>query len=837
MDNKIELLAPAGEWDAFIAAVENGADAVYLGGQLFNARQFAGNFDLPKLEAALKYAHARGVNIYLTMNTLILDSELKEAVEFVEKAYSMGIDGIIVQDIGLAGILKALFPGLPLHASTQMTIYNLEGVRKLEKMGFKRVVLARELSIEEIKTFAESTKLELEVFGHGALCVCYSGQCLMSSIIGGRSGNRGKCAQPCRLPYELMSPSGKNPNVSVPGKYLLSPKDLCSINEQFDLIKSGVRSLKIEGRMKNPEYVATVIGIYRKYIDLAYRSENEDNTGDAEIDPADMKKLIQIFNRGGFTKGYLCGKTGRDMISFEKPKNWGIYIGEVISVNHYAKTLKLRLEEDLSLGDGIEVWNGEGDSPGTIVSEIRLNGKLCSDAYKGRIAELGYIQGHIHMGNKVYKTSDKKLNEEARESYSGNSKRKLKIFGRILIRAGNKTLLRVSDSSGNYCEAEGDIIPEAAINKALIKERADEQIRKTGSTPFEFESLDIELEEGLSLPLSELNSVRRKALDKLEQLRVEKNKRNLSANYKENKEKLLYFPGNNRKRNIKVKLSAHFQDINYDIDFSALNIDRIYLPFKYFINDRDKSRAAEIRKSGIAVFVWLPSITRGNYDKLVKANMESIAKMGIDGVLIGNPGSLWIREEYPGLRIACDSSMNIFNSSTIIELKKLGVSGFTYSHELNLSQIRNIACPDDITGEAVIYGRIPLMTSEHCPVGSIEGGFCAGTKCSGHCEKGIFKLKDRLGMEFPVFCDKIDCRSVIFNSNVVFMMDSLDERGLNEIDMLRLNFTDEKPGEIIDIINAHRDVLENSMKLQKYEKLISSIKTKGFTKGHFFRGV
>ncbi|NLD47499.1 MAG: U32 family peptidase, partial [Clostridiaceae bacterium] len=326
--NKPELLAPCGDQDAFKAAVENGADAVYLGGRLFNARQFAANFDSEKLKEASDYAHVRAVNVYLAMNTLMSEGELGKALEFLQEAYLAGIDGVIVQDLGFAALVRKAFPDLPLHASTQMTIYNIEGVRTLEKIGFKRVVLARELSLEEIGSICTETGLEVEVFAHGALCTGYSGQCLMSSIIGGRSGNRGKCAQPCRLPYEL---EGENPNrnSSINRGYYLSPKDLCTVGLLGEIAATGVKSLKIEGRMKSPEYVATVVRIYRKYLNRVF--EKGKLSVKYAIDEQDLSDLLKIFNRGGFSEGYFKGKTGKDMMSYEKPKNWGVYLGDVIT--------------------------------------------------------------------------------------------------------------------------------------------------------------------------------------------------------------------------------------------------------------------------------------------------------------------------------------------------------------------------------------------------------------------------------------------------------------------------------------------------------------------------
>ena len=306
----IELLSPVGDFECLKAAVQNGADAVYLGSASFSARAFATNFDDEALEKAITYAKLRGVKTNLTLNTLIKNDEMPQAIELAKKAYELGIDAIIIQDLGLARYLIKNFPGLAIHASTQMSVHNLEGVLALQKMGFSRVVLSRELSLQEIEYICQNSDIEIEVFVHGALCVSYSGQCLFSSMVGGRSGNRGKCAQPCRLPYELM----ENDKTINKG-YLLSPRDLCGLEYLPQLVNAGVSCLKIEGRMKTPEYVATVTRIYRKYLDLAISGET------FEISQQDKNDLLQVFNRGGFSSGHLAPNANKDLVYKTKSNN------------------------------------------------------------------------------------------------------------------------------------------------------------------------------------------------------------------------------------------------------------------------------------------------------------------------------------------------------------------------------------------------------------------------------------------------------------------------------------------------------------------------------------
>lgn len=857
MDKKVELLAPAGSWEAFLAAVENGADAVYLGGKLFNARQSANNFDTGELKKALEYAHIRDVSIYLTMNTLLYNSEMQQAVDFVGEAYLAGIDGIIVQDLGFAGLLRNIFPDLPLHASTQMTVYNLEGVRLLEKLGFKRVVLARELSIEEIGRIAKNTSVEIETFIHGALCISYSGQCLMSSVIGGRSGNRGKCAQPCRLPYELLegtekewknldgSKNEKYYDVSLTTckdvmspRYILSPKDLSSLQVLDKLMQTGVKSLKIEGRMKTPEYVATVVGIYRKYIDRILEKSGSTGSGGLQIDKADMLDLTQIFNRGGFSSGYLCGKTGQDMMCFEKPKNRGVYLGEVLSYDKASGTVKIRLAEELNMGDGIEVWNGEEESPGAVVSELKVNGKNAGTANKGETAAAGSLKGWIQKGNKVYRTSSKKLNVSARESFTGKPRKKVEIEGELVIKANMPVLLKIRDDGGNEAVVEGSLKPEVAVNRPLSKERAAEQLGKTGSTPFEFRNLNIEIEENLTVPVSEINEIRRRALERLEEERAERYMREV-PDERRIKAALLSKSGSETDREPgRPLLSLLFY--NWDDDYERLDLqaDRIYLPLAYLLNPDNPDKFKEYRKRGTGIFVHLPSITRGNYDDIIRSRLESIVESGVDGFLIGNLGSLEYVRDFPGLQVAGDLALNVFNNYSVNELAELKLDSITLSPELSLKEIGEFKGVTGMAKEAAVYGRLPLMTSEYCPVGSVKGGHCSGRECTGVCSKSIYKLRDRKRMEFPVLCDRIDCRSTIFNSNVLFIPDSIDRVMSSGVDILRLNVTDEAPDELKEILDMHRDVIRKGTgALKKYGDSIEAIKAKGFTKGHYFRGV
>ncbi len=874
MNKQIELLAPAGSRDALHAAVENGADAIYLGGKLFSARAQADNFDIEILKEELQYAHARGANIYLTMNTLLSDSEMEQALEFAVQAYSAGIDGIIVQDIGLAAALRRIMPDMPLHASTQMTVYDLAGVQYLEDMGFSRVVLARELSLQEASEISRNTHLEVEAFIHGALCVCYSGQCLMSSMIGGRSGNRGKCAQPCRLPYELVGVGSDRayiqnarPQYTRPqhARYLLSPKDICSLDFIGDIVASGIHSLKIEGRMKSPEYVATVVRIYRKYIDMAMKRMSMGEPVQPEIDKADRHDLLQIFNRGGFSEGYMKGKTGADMMSCEKPNNSGIYLGKAAAYDSYTQMLSIRLEDRLSAGDGIEVWTGSSDSPGGTVTVIK-KGKLdLNTAEKGDLVNIGHIRGRVTPGDGVYKTTDIELNKSARESFAGKNTKRIDIMGQVTLKSGQPLKLSVYDCSGNSSEAIGTLLPENAINRPLTPERLKEQLGKTGATPFTFSDLKVNIESGLSIPVSEINEVRRQALNSLHNARADKyperrNDDGITARLGE----LFHKPGDmppdtmtqqvyTQKVSLKADqpvISLYYYKWDRSTKLTDLGADRIYLPFTAFDRPEFVDAVSSLRKEGVELFGWVPSVTRGNYERLIR---RFSVKSGIsvnsvfDGILAGNIGT-FSKFRDMGVRLAGDISLNLYNALSVREAAKLGLESTALSVEMTLKQIYRLSS-DPSSGlsanassrpalEAAVYGRLPLMISEYCPVGCTEGGFSASSKCSGCCSKGEYLLKDRLGIEFPVLSDNVDCRSTILNSNVLFIPDGAKSLRQAGVDIFRLYILDERPEDVKELVRLFRaSIIGSNTDIEAHNELVERIKATGFTKGHYYRGV
>lgn len=861
MAKKIELLAPAGNYDAFLAAVENGADAVYLGGKLLNARQFAGNFDDEELQKAMDYAHVRGVRILLTLNTLVQDSEMPEAVEYAARAYEMGADAFIIQDMGLAANLKKAVPDIPIHASTQMTVYNLEGVRALEKTGFERVVLARELGLGEIREICRNTGLEIEVFIHGALCISYSGQCLMSSMIGGRSGNRGKCAQPCRMFYSVARDGKK-----LRSNYLLSPKDICYIDHLADLIDAGVASFKIEGRMKSPEYVATVVGTYRKYLDLL---EQEQRTVSGEkqisipgVSEQDRQQLLQSFNRGGFSKGYLLGKTGPEMMAYDKPKNWGTYLGTALARDSSTNAVKLRLENTLGNGDGIEIWSGKAyeESPGGIITKIVLDGgKQVKRANPGDTVWVSVVRGNIEKGSRVYKTSDKEMLEKAAATFAKPS-RKADIKVAFKMRTGELPELTLEDFSGNVVTAEGGVFPEKAVNRPLTEDRISDQLKKMGSTPFNVIELNIDMDNGIVIPISELNNIRRKAAELLENKRIltGRRKKGLQNDPTYFQRDYTYFPGNiynpheeipsntanlsyNPKSAVtgvkKPKLSALFYHLNKDLELDRINADRLYIPLNDILDRNTGGQITKVRGLGKEVYAYIPAVIRGKQTEALIKNAETVRGM-TDGFLTGNIGVGELLRNVLGEKVNLmgDYTLNVLNSSTLDFFRKAGYKGAALSCELNLNQLASITYPENFEAELGVYGRIPVMTSEYCPVGGSVGN-AEPHRCKTECKNGVFHLKDRKNAAFLVKCDCLDCRSTIFNSDVLFAPELLDDICKTGTAYLRMSFVDETDQEVYDIVNLHRDMIEGGRNTPSTQGTIENIRSRGITKGHLHRGV
>ena len=768
----IELLSPVGDFECLKAAIQNGADTVYFGANSFSARAFASNFDDNTLEKAINYAKVRGVKTNLTLNTLIKNNEMQEAINLASKAYKYGIDAIIVQDLGLARYLIKNFPGLAVHASTQMSIHNLDGVHELEKLGFSRAVLSRELSIREIEHICKNSNIEIEVFVHGALCISYSGQCLFSSMVGGRSGNRGKCAQPCRLPYELLE------NNSVIDKgYLLSPRDLCGLEYLPQLVKAGVTCLKIEGRMKTPEYVATVTRIYRKYLDIISSGK------DYIIDDKDKNDLLQVFNRGGFSDGHLNSDPNRKLVFKEKSNNMGIYLGKISNFNNNKGHITFTTQATVNIGDKICVENKKHETSIYTISELMINNKNIKQATSGDLIKIGRMKGNIFVGDKIFKLSDKTLSASVLNTLDTENK-KINLNCKLIVKKDMPISITISDLNNNEINIVSETIPVDAINSPITKERLISQLSKTNDTPFRFTNFDIDLDDGLYIPnISSINELRRQSLYEFEQKIISNFKRELPILQKYN--------FNNINNNISKKsISILLNILNLDFDYLKLkNVDRIYIPFKYFAS-KEYSNILRNITSNFNTYIYMPVIIRDNYNNLIKNNLPNILEnFNIKGFVISNLGNLELLHNYKkDYEFICNYTFNVFNNLTLDELN---CSTITLSPELNKTDIENINNLNKC--ELIVYGKTPLMNSNYCLLGKSNKCY---TSCDKKCNSNNkYYLKDRLGFLFRIIPDNIQTITTIYNSKTT----SIEHKNL-PVNSVRIDILDESIEEINNII-------------------------------------
>ena len=803
---EIELLAPVGSFDSLKAAVQNGANAVYLGGKDFSARASANNFDREELKEAVKYAHIRDVRVFVTTNTLIKQNELEDFVEYAKFLYDIDVDAIIMQDIGAAMLIHELLPDFELHASTQMVAHSLEDVQYLESIGFKRVVLARELTVEEIKYICDNTNVDIEIFVHGALCVCYSGGCLMSSMIGNRSGNRGRCAQPCRQKYTMIDIS-TGEEIHNNGDYLLSTKDLNTIEEIDKIIDTGVLSLKIEGRMKKPEYVATVIKSYRDAID-EYETTKKVNISDET-----MEDLYTIFNRK-FTKGLILGEVGEEVMNSNVPNNQGLYVGKVVDYNKKAKRLKIKLEGTLKKGDGINLGGGT-------IGRIIKGKDIAQIGYKGETIELDFI-GEAKKNQLVFKTSDTDLIDRAQKTYTQDKEfAKSLIDAEISIKLDSYPELRLIDKNKNIVSVQGDKLVEKALKVALSEEKIETQIKKLGNTPYEIDQLKINLDEGVSMPISLINQMRREAIELLDNARISVKGRM----YKDNDIKYspkIYSRNADNKSKIRVKVN------NIEALKSILNLD---IDMIYYEDVSTIEQAMTMANANNKKLIYsAPRIVRNREYKRLEKSEEYCR----DHVQISALGQVkYYKENSESVKFDVDYYLNPFNSETINHYKKEGAETVCISQELNLHEIKETTQYTDLEIETVAYGYIPMMLSEYCPMGVVARS-CKKDKRCANCKESKYVLRDFKGEEYRVSQD-IFCRSTIYNSSANCLINNLDELSEAGINIFRLDFTHETPELIEKITESFIDVIENDFVADA--KSLEVFEDMDTTLGHLYKGV
>ncbi|ADL12759.1 DUF3656 domain-containing U32 family peptidase [Acetohalobium arabaticum] len=817
--DKPELLAPVGNRKSLYAAVQNGCDAIYLGGKSFNARKRAENFSIEELKEVFEYAHIRGVRVYVTVNTLYKDQEIKEVLEFIEQIYRYGVDGVIIQDLGAARLINEAIPDLELHASTQMTVHNLEGAKYLEELGFSRVILARELSLAEIEEIIEGTQLEVETFVHGALCISYSGQCLMSSLIGGRSGNRGRCAQPCRLPYTLIDLDTREIiEKEFAESHLLSPKDINTLEILPNLIDAGIASFKIEGRMKRPEYTALVTEKYHRYID-DYVENREKNY---EVNEDDLEEITQIFNRGGFIPGYYLGKDDLDLISHQRPKNWGVKIGEVIEYDNRSGECKIKLNKELDVGDGIEIWTGEDKNPGAILSEFE---EISEDIIKIE------IDGRIRAGDSVYRTSDEELLTRLQKTYQlPDTIKKIEIFGHLTAKLGEPMELKVWEDAGHYLSVTGDFVCEEAENQPVTEDDLREQLNKLGNTPYEFGSLELDIDDNLFIPISKINELRRRAV---EELNLKRSKQFLSSE-RSGRINQKDFGLETAERKEKVELTVYLKEIDYLEDILEVGVDRVYCDSQQLELDQVDDWVQQARDYDTEFFIKLPQIARQDRMKEVKEKIDSLEESQVDGYLVPQLGIAYLLQGTEKKLIA-DYPLNIFNSYSVSHWQLEEYKGVVLSPELTLNEIKDLTEYNNIDKEIIVYGHLPMMITEYCPIGGVVTEFNSERCCNQECLQGDYGLLDRKGMAAPIETDPDNCIVTIYNSQPLYVLDYLSEIMQSGCQSYRLDFVREDKEEAIEILQAYRAKFDN----RDFDSptLKNRMNQKGYTTGHFYRGV
>lgn len=841
----LELLAPAGSWEAFKAAVENGADAIYLGGKSFNARASAANFSSEELQAAIRYAHEREVKVYVTVNILIADREFPELMDYLYSLYRIGADAVILQDPGVAWLMRNILPEMETHASTQMTVNTHWGVRRLERMGFSRAVLAREVSGREMAEICASTPLTIEVFVHGALCICYSGQCLMSSFIGGRSGNRGTCAQPCRLGYELVNQSKENVLAQANlGNHLLSPRDLNLVEELAELHKSGVDSLKLEGRMKRPEYVATVTRIYRRALGHLPSLLGSESFG--LLEPEEKRELTQIFNRD-FTTGYFYSHPGAELMSYKKPNNRGTRLGRVSGWER--GRLLVKLEAVLNQGDGVEIWTGQGRE-GLTVEEIHLNGQSVVSAQPGDVVGLEFF-GKTNQGDRVFKTHDALLMEKARYSFQeGKEQRKSPLLLWVKGQAGEKLELE-AQSRGHRVKVYSAFLLEPALKRPLNQDYLWQQLGRLGTTPFRLESLEADLQGELILPVSELNDMRRRVVDKLLAEEEGVAPRISEQEYKRRSEKWKLTLRSSRpvgQSPAAPMVAVAVSDLEGLEGALEAGAKRILLGGELWRSRRGFS-LAEARKgvelchrSG-AQSIWrLPRIMNEEQSTHWLKILAETARWQERPVLMAaNLGELeLIRVFDPDWPLELDYSLNVFNEAGVSYFLQEKAQMVTLSPELHHEQIRVLAGWPHL--EMLVFGDMEMMVSEYCPIGATLGGK-KGETCTRPCLKEPYFLRDRLNYDFPIETD-LACRMHLFNVKRLNLYGELGQIAAMGIRNIRLELVRSNRRQVREVVSLFRTAWEKSNPEQRSRteaenglKALEALFPEGFTKGHFFRGI
>ena len=806
---KPELLAPAGSREAFAAALLAGADAVYLGLGDFNARRNADNFTLEELAWACDKAHLAGRRIYLTANTLVLDAELTSALELVHDAWEAGVDAVIVQDLGFMSAIASAYPEIELHASTQLNVLNRAGVETLASLGVTRVTLGREASLAEISLLADAG-IDLEVFAHGALCICHSGQCLMSSLIGRRSANRGLCAQPCRLPWELVDASTGQACELDPetgGEHLLSPKDLCTIDILPQMIRAGIASLKIEGRMKSADYVATVVRTYRAALDRAFADPNG-----YEALPAEKAALQEAFSRG-FSTAYLEGERGNAMMSYRRPNNRGVLIGRIASVHD--GLIDIVCARGLQTGDILEVWTGRGRETVTVDRIIDENAcEVISCAAQDRVSIP--CAGRVGIGDRVFRVRSSALSAQADALTEGFSGVPAALDFSVSVRLGEPLRVTVTDCQGRVASAEGAIC-EVARTKAVTREQIEEHVGRLGGTPYEVASWDIDLDEGVGLGFSSLHRVRKEALEAYEEMVLAPwHERILPTASAE----VLPTPDDKPVSHAKGNHAAE-PDVELAVIVASeqdADIARRTGADVIYANTFDL-----VRNAGFADVAILPTVL---HDAELDRHLEVAGQVGR---AVADSISLIHVTRARGIDVESGPRVNVLNGNSAKVLERMSVERLWLSPELSLAQIASILGETHLPATLTVLGAQEIMVTEHCELMAL--GPC-GQKCET-CPRRTrdFALRDRKGYLFPVRTDDAG-RGHVYNAVQLDLATAVPDLVRAGVSRFVVDGTLLDADELASATARIRDALDAA----RFGRPPLA-KREGTTSGHLFRGV
>jgi U32 family peptidase len=794
---KPELLAPAGSHDAYLAAVANGADAVYLGLREFNARRGAANFSLDELAEVTRHAHLRGRRIYLTANVLALPGELDGAMDVVESAWGAGVDAVIVQDLGLLRSIRAELPDVRVHASTQLNAHNSSAIAALASLGVSRVTLARETSLEEIAAMRAASSVELESFVHGSLCFCYSGQCLMSSAIGGRSANRGMCAQPCRMPYRLVDPKGED--ADTPGAYLLSPKDLAGITVLPRLIASGVSALKVEGRMKSAEYVALVVGVYRAALDRAWADPD-----DFAITPGEWATLEEAFSRG-FTEGSLTGKHGDERMSYRRPNNRGVPVGRVAGLGEGRATVTL--DRALDAADTIEVWTGRGRFAQR-VGPMQLGGKPALQAPAGARASLG-LERPVGAGDRIFRVANASLLDAARRTYN-EDRAAVPLSIAVTLRVGAPASLTLS-APGGTATVTGPVV-EAARTKRVTPEEVMEHVGRLGGTPYVPDEWSLELDPAAGIGFSTLHALRRDAVAALDEARLAPWSGRAGRTHRAPAERPAGRPSSRPACGLVVATG----DLPVAEACLAAGADRCLLAV---------TAADEPRPLPDGVSALLPRIAHDT-------ELEALLRWAAEGEspVAGELGMLRLLSE-SGVAAEADWGLNAANAATAAALADLGASSVWASPELSGRQLAALVAASPVPVGVLVAGRLELMVAEHCVLS-------ASANCDRRCatcgrRRRMWTLRDQKGYAFPVTTDAMG-RAHLYNAVPLDLSRAVDEILAAGISEVRLDLFGATADEAARVTTAWRDILTDAAagRPGTDRALFDPATT-----GHFYRGV